>query len=55
MWTNGDGMMLWVMVETRVDRAVRCGHGEYQLEKRSAQEGHTLAPWPVDEALVVAL
>jgi hypothetical protein len=37
--TNGDTMMLLVLVETRVDRVVRCGHGEYQLEKRSAQEG----------------
>jgi len=37
--TNGDTVMLWVMVETRVDRAVRCGHGEYQLENRSAQKG----------------
>ena len=39
MWTNGDRVMLWVMVETRVDRAVRFGHGEYQLENRSAQKG----------------
>ena len=39
MWTNGDRVMLVVMVETRVDRVVRCGHGEYQLENRSAQKG----------------
>src|SRR5271163_2741767 len=38
-WTDGDTVMLWVMVETRVSRAVRCGHGEYQLENRSAQKG----------------
>lgn len=31
-WTNGDGLMLWVMVETRTDRVVLFGHGEYQLE-----------------------
>ena len=39
VWTNGDGVMLWVVVETWGDRAVRFGHGEHQLEKRSAQKG----------------
>ena len=39
MGTNGDTVMLRAMVETRVDRAVRFGHGEYQLENRSAQKG----------------
>ena len=39
VWTNGDRVMLVVMVETPVDRVVRFGHGEHQLEKRSAQEG----------------
>jgi hypothetical protein len=34
----GHSVISAVMVETRVDRAVRFGHGEYQLEKRSAQE-----------------
>jgi hypothetical protein len=29
MSTNGDAVMMWVMVETRVDRAVWFGHGEY--------------------------
>jgi hypothetical protein len=37
--TNADRVMLLVMVETRVDRAVRFGHGQYQVEKRSAQKG----------------
>lgn len=32
MWTNGDVVMLWAMVETRVDRLVWFGHGEYQLK-----------------------
>jgi hypothetical protein len=33
MWTNGDAVRLWVMVETRPGRAVSFGHGEYQLEE----------------------
>jgi UDP-glucuronate 4-epimerase len=37
--TNGDAVMLLVMVARRVDRVVWCGHGEYQLESRSAQKG----------------
>ena len=31
-WTTVDTVMLWVMVETRVDRGVWFGHSEYQLE-----------------------
>jgi len=38
MRTNGDIVMVWVMVETWADRAVRFGHGEYQLENRGAQK-----------------
>src|SRR5271155_2978589 len=39
MWTNEDVVMLLVVVETRADRAVWFGHGEYQLENRSPQKG----------------
>src|SRR5271155_99784 len=38
MWTNEDVVMLLVVVETRADRAVWFGHGEYQLENRSPQK-----------------
>lgn len=37
MGTNGDAVMLCVMVATRVDRVVWFGSGEYQLENRSAE------------------
>jgi UDP-glucuronate 4-epimerase len=43
MGTNGDMVMLWVMVETLVGRAVWFGHGEYQLKNRSAQKGFVKA------------
>ncbi len=39
VWTNGDAVMLRVMVETSADRLVWFGHGECQLENRSAQKG----------------
>jgi len=39
MGTNGDIVTVWFMVETWADRAVKFGHGEYQLENRSAQKG----------------
>jgi quinol monooxygenase YgiN len=43
-------VMLVVMVETRVDRAVRFGHGEHQLEKRSCAIGRlTTLPGHADE------
>ena len=38
MRTDGDTVMLRAMVEMRVGHAVRCGHGEYQLENQSAQK-----------------
>ena len=34
--TNADTAMLWVVVDNRAGRVVSFGHGEYQLENRSA-------------------
>jgi UDP-glucuronate 4-epimerase len=38
VWTNEDGLMLPVVVEARAGRVAWFGHGEYQLENRSAQK-----------------
>lgn len=38
MWTNGDMMMLWRMVERRVDRVVWFGYVEYQLETEARKK-----------------